>query len=67
MGKREKYLASPGFAVRKQGRTFRDVIINSGIGCSSCEIVVTEIRGGVKEGSSLLVLAFRKAGFYLFG
>lgn len=66
MGKRERYLASLGFAVHKQGRTCRDAIIDGGIGCSSYEIVVTEILRGLRKGSSLLVLDFRRVSFYLF-
>jgi len=67
VSKRGRYLASLGFGVHKQGRTCRDVIMDGGIGCSSYEMVVTEIRRGRRKGSGLLVLDFRRAVFCLFG
>lgn len=62
MGKRGRDLACLGFAVHKQGRTYRDVLIDGSVGCSSCEIVVTEILREVRRGSSLVALDFRRAG-----
>lgn len=49
---RKDRLASPKFAVNRIGRTGREVLIYGSIVCKSNKIVVTEIRRGVRRGSS---------------